>query len=520
VSQLVHRAGTRGAAPPGRFARAGSVATLAAVILGSGMTVAQASVDPGLGYDPVADKGSLYNVSEVIGAHDAYRAGYTGKGVGVALIDTGVSSVAGLTSGNVVNGPDLSFESQNPSLAHLDGFGHGTHLASIIAGRDAAGAPSSYTTASRFNGIAPDSTLVNVKVGASDGAVDVTQVIAGIDWVVEHAHDPGLNIRVINLSYGTDSTQSSTVDPLAFAVENAWKHGIVVVAAGGNDGQADKTLADPAYDPHVVAVGAMDDNGTVTSGDDTVPEWSTRGNTLRHVDVVAPGVSLLGLYNPAGTEDQANPQSRVGDRFIRASGTSQAAAVVSGEAALILQQSPWMTPDQVKAAVMGTAHGLLSTLPIFGGSGVVDLRTILRNPLGTVLSTAGGLLNGLLSYGWGNGTGSLEAARGSANVSDGTTTLTGEVDLFGNAWNGAAWARATSYAQVWVGGQWRGEQLTGNAWQNGAWPTTAWSGTDWGGLSWSSDYWSAQTWRAQTWRAQTWRAEDWSAQTWRSENWS
>jgi serine protease AprX len=264
----------------------------------------------------------------------------------------------------------------------------------------------------------------------------------------------------------------------------------------------------------------MDDGGTITSSDDTVPEWSTRGNTLRHVDVVAPGVSVLGLYNPAGTEDQANPQARVGDRFIRASGTSQAAAVVSGEAALILQQSPWMTPDQVKAAVMGTAHNLLSTLSIFGGSGLVDLRSILRNPLGTVLNTVGGLLNGILSYGWGNGTGSLEAARGSAHVSNGTMTLTGERDLFGNAWNGAVWARATKYSQVWVGGQWRGEQLTGNGWQNGAWPTTTWSGTDWGGLSWRSDYWSAQTWRAQTWRAQTWRADDWSAPTWRSENWS
>ena len=514
------RKGSRGTAPTRKFVRASAVIALAGVILGSGMTVAEASVDAGLGYDPVADKGSLYNIAEVIGAHDAYRAGYTGKGVGVALIDTGVSPVAGLTSGNVVNGPDLSFESQDPSLAHVDGFGHGTHLASIIAGRDVAGSPSSYTSTTRFNGIAPDSTLVSVKVGASDGAVDVTQVIAGIDWVVEHARDPGMNIRVVNLSYGTDSTQSSLVDPLAFAVENAWKHGIVVVASGGNDGETDKTLANPASDPHVLAVGALDDNGTVTSSDDTVPEWSTRGNTIRHVDVVAPGVSVLGLYNPDGTEDQANPQSRIGDRFIRASGTSQAAAVVSGEAALILQQSPWMTPDQVKAAIMGTAHGLLSTLPIFGGSGLVDLRTVLRNPLGTVLNTVGGLVNGLLSYGWGNGSGSLETARGSAHVTNGTTSLTGEVDLFGNAWNGTAWARATSAGSVWVGGQWRGEQLTGNAWQGGAWPITAWAGTDWGGLSWSADYWSAQTWRAQTWRAQTWRSDDWSAQTWRSGKWS
>src|SRR3954468_1587148 len=286
--------------------RLGTGAALTAVVLGSGLTVAHAAVDPALGYDAVADKGSLSNIAEVVGAHDAYRKGLTGKGVGVALIDTGVAAVPGLTSGNVVNGPDLSFDSQVPGLAHLDGFGHGTHLASIIAGRDAAGTPSSYLDATRFDGIAPDATLVNVKVGATDGAVDVTQVIAGIDWVVEHGQDNGLNIRVINLAYGTDSTQASTVDPLAYAVENAWKHGIVVVVAGGNDGESTKTLADPARDPHVLAVGAMDDAGTVSPSDDTVPDWSTRGTTSRHVDVVAPGVSVLGLRVPGGTCDSEN----------------------------------------------------------------------------------------------------------------------------------------------------------------------------------------------------------------------
>ena len=134
-------------------------------------------------------------------------------------------------------------------MAHLDGFGHGTHLASIIAGRDAAGTPSSYLDPARFTGIAPDATLVNVKVGASNGAVDVTQVIAGIDWVVEHAQDAGLNIRVINLSYGTDSVQGSSVDPLAYAVENAWKHGIVVVVAGGNDGDVQQDPGQPGLRP-------------------------------------------------------------------------------------------------------------------------------------------------------------------------------------------------------------------------------------------------------------------------------
>jgi serine protease AprX len=480
----------------------------AAVVLGAG----PAHAATGLGYDAVADKGSLYNIAEVLGAHASYAAGYTGKGVGVALIDTGVTPVQGLTSGNVVNGPDLSFDSQDPAAAHVDGFGHGTHLASIIAGRDVAGTPASYGSATRFNGVAPDSTLVNVKVGASNGAVDVTQVIAGIDWVVEHADDKGLNIRVINLSYGTDSVQSSSVDPLAYAVENAWKHGIVVVVSGGNEGDVTKTLANPASDPFVLAVGAMDDAGTVSRADDTVPSWSTRGTDARHVDVVAPGVSVLGLRNPGGYADVNNPQARVGDRFARASGTSQAAAVVSGEVALLLQQYPMLTPDQVKWLVTQSASGVTASSTKMRGAGLVDVTKALKLPkLGAVLSA--------LLPAWGRGTGSLEASRGSSHVSNGTTELTGEVDIFGQPWNGTTWARSTANASAWADGQWRGQTWSGARWSGATWPTVQWSRSDWTGVSYGSDQWSARTWRDESWSARTWRDDTWSARTWRSEEW-
>jgi serine protease AprX len=497
-----------------------AVSTLGALLAGSGLGVAHADVNPALGYDAVADKGSLYNIAEVVGAHDAYRKGLTGKGVGVALIDTGVAPVPGLTSGNVVNGPDLSFDSQLPGMAHLDAFGHGTHMASIIAGRDAAGTPSSYLEPGRFTGIAPDATLVNVKVGASNGAVDVTQVIAAIDWVVEHAKDPGMNIRVLTLAYGTDSAQSSLVDPLAYAVENAWRKGIVVVAAGGNDGEPDKTLANPAYDPHVLAVGAMDSAGTVTASDDTVPDWSTRGTDARHVDVVAPGVSVLGLRVPGGVADSKNPQARVGDRFARASGTSQATAVAAAEAALILQKYPWLAPDQVKQLMTTTASGIVSTLPIFGGSGLVNLRSVLTNPVDALLGTVGGLLDSLGGLRWGSGTGSLEKARGTFHVGADATELRGEVDIFGRAWSGYTWARQTSGGTVWNYGAWRGQRMTGDGWQDRSWPTAVWPATDWTGASWTSDGWSAQTWRDGSWTAQTWRDDSWSAQTWRDDGWS
>ena len=128
-------------APRARWAgtRLSAVVAASAMLVGVGVGTAHAEVSATLGYDAQTDKGSLHNIAGVVGALDAYRAGYTGRGVGVALIDTGVTQVAGLNTGNVVNGPDLSFDSQDPATAHVDGFGHGTHMASIIAGRDAAG---------------------------------------------------------------------------------------------------------------------------------------------------------------------------------------------------------------------------------------------------------------------------------------------------------------------------------------------------------------------------------------------
>ena len=154
-------------------------------------------------------------------------------------------------------------------------------MASIIAGNDG--------TKRGFRGVAPGAHIVNVKVGATDGTVDVSQVIAAIDWTVQHRNDPGLNIRVISLSYGTDSLQDYQIDPLTTAVESAWRNGIVVVVSGGNGGTSHPSLTDPATDPYVLAVGAADISGTANKRDDRVADFSSRGNATRSVDVVAPG---------------------------------------------------------------------------------------------------------------------------------------------------------------------------------------------------------------------------------------
>jgi serine protease AprX len=194
---------------------------------------------------PTTDAGSLYSTTVATGAQGYWKAGFTGKGIDVAVVDTGTAPVPGLaTAGKLVNGPDLSFESQAPNLRYLDSYGHGTHMAGIIAGRAGAAVSGKYAgDSTNFLGMAPDARIVSVKVADAMGAADVSQVIAAIDWVVQHKNAGGLNIRVLNLSFGTNTSHPSTIDPLCHAVEQAWRKGITVVAATGNGG----LLHDPGW---------------------------------------------------------------------------------------------------------------------------------------------------------------------------------------------------------------------------------------------------------------------------------
>ncbi len=469
------------------------------------------SMDPDLGYDPAADSGALPWINQLLGVDDVHASGITGAGVDVALVDSGTSPVAGLNSGNVINGPDLSFESQHADVRHLDTFGHGTHMASIIAGRDAAGTPASYADASKFTGVAPDARIISLKVAASDGSADVSQVIAAIDWVTQHAHTDGLNIRVLNLSYGTDSVQSYLLDPLSYAVEQAWKHGIVVMVAAGNDGTNRAELANPATDPYVVAVGADDPNGTLATGDDTVPAFAQRGTTARRVDVIAPGVHVLGLRDPNSYVDQNNPAGRVGTRFIRGSGTSQATAVASGVAALIAQKYPTATPDQVKYLLRSSADALPAAPDLWEGLGVLDAAAaVAGNPSAAPVQ----------SFAAAGGEGTLEGARGSSHVWLDDVSLTGEVDIFGQHWGGAATTGGMSGGLAWSGGRFNGRDWTGTDWATGGgWAAATWTAADWTGSPWSSRTWVSRTWVDNSWDSRTWVDNSWSSRTWVSRTW-
>jgi serine protease AprX len=464
---------------------------------------------------------AMADLEQAIGARDLWSAGITGAGVDVAVIDTGVVPVDGLAgSGTIVNGPDLSFDQQAGAPPYLDTFGHGTHVASIIAGRDGAIPGGAIPGTGDFAGIAPDARIISLKVGSAGGEADISQVIAAIDWVVGHKDQNGLHIRVLNLSFGTDAVQDYQVDPLAYAAEVAWRRGIVVVTAAGNAGESRARLADPAVDPYVLAVGAADLHGTLDTTDDTVPAWSSPGDAARAPDLVAPGVAVPGLRDPGSILDLSLP-SASGSRFIRGSGTSQAAAVVSGAVALLLQGRPGLKPDQVKALLTNTARPLAAADPLAQGAGLID-----------VLAASRASVPGDAPQRWphSSGTGSLDAARGSAVVQVSGTVLQGERDIFGMAWGGARWAQETYEGDTWHGGRWNGHVWAGNGpsdsssgvngWQTVPWAGLSWSGLSWSGLSWSGLSWSGLSWSGLSWSGLSWSGLSWSGLSWSGLSWS
>jgi serine protease AprX len=501
-----------------RWVRQGAIAAIAAstaLSVGVAMTPATAATiapttKSATGPDWLypASAMTVADVAKAIRADVAYKAGYTGKGVGVALIDTGVLPVDGLTSGNVVNGPDLSLESQVPGLQHKDTYGHGTHLAGIIAGRD-------NTTGTGFRGIAPDAKLTSIKVGAANGSVDVTQVMAAIDWTVKHRNDDPANpIRVINLSYGTDGIQQTGIDPLVAAVDNAFKAGILVVVAGGNNGVTGK-LTNPAISQSALLVGSADSMGTTNPIDDVISDFTSQVVVNRGVSMTAPGRSIVSLRAPGGFADANYPTARVGDRFFKGSGSSQAAAVTSGAAALIAQKFPTATPAQLSAAIMfGTSPWVRSTVT-GRGTGVLNVENVIAKTS----------LTATLQVATSNGTGTLQGARGTSAVtfSNDTQTLTGERDLFG-PFDVAAWYKASVAGTSWSGGTWMGHGWTGDTMGatldgQATWTGRTWSGRTWSGRTWSDVAWADAAWSGRTWSSSLFNGRTWSGAAWQAGGW-
>jgi serine protease AprX len=453
---------------------------------------------------------TLADVRKIVGADTGTAATLTGQGVGVALIDTGVAPVAGLPAAQVVNGPDLSFESQSASLRYLDTYGHGTHMAGIIVGND---------TATGTKGLAPKVKLTSLKLGTSNGAVDVSQTLAAIDWVVAHRNDDPANpIRVINLSYGTGGNPSPLTDPVAYAVQNAWDNGIVVVAATGNNGNA-KMLTNPAVHADTIAVGATSTKGTVASTDDDLATFTNAQLPAvgKAPDLLAPGESVVSLRDTGSNIDQSYPAARVGTTLFRGSGSSQATAVTSAAVALLLQYKPSLTPDQVKSYLRASRNQPRA------GSLAASYETGYLNVNNAITKINAGPAAPPWDQMWSDGTGLLEGARGTSHVTANGTQLKGERSIFGT-FNSVTWAAKSAAKTAWVGGVWMGWRFAGDGWTGTSWASktwaaatwtgTAWNGTTWTDPDWAGHYWSGHYWSSVVWSGHYWSTDDWSTVRW------
>ena len=419
------------------------------------------------GPDSHAGAGEL--AAKLLGG-DAGKAG-TGAHVNVALLDTGVSDTAALSraSGRITDGVDVShLAAGGPALTsgHFeDGYGHGTFLASLIAGGKVPG------SGGVGLGVAPAARIVVVKVADDQGNTSLSQVLAGLDWVASHAQA----IDVVNLALAVDRPTAPAygADPLTAAVEHVRAAGVVVVAAAGNKAGE---VGDPGLDPQALTVGAAD----LRRARPQVAPFSGSGVVagVTKPDVVAPGVHTLGMINPSSQIAADHPEGWARHGLFKGSGTSEATAVTSGVVAAYLSRHPHATPLQVKAAVREDAVPMSDRR---AGAGLVQMTDSVVDPA--------------------------------------TPASAGEGDFTPATWNANAWNGLPGW-QTQLESMWSGPAWDAVTWSAVTWSAVSWSSSQWSAVSWSAVSWSAVSWSAVSWSAVSWSAVSWSAVSWSAVSWS
>ena len=387
--------------------------------------------------DSFVDGSNQVNVyNQVIGATNLWNTTnkLQGKDVTVAVVDSGIYKTKDLSGRVKLN---VNF---NPSYHDgSDRYGHGTFVAAIIAGNG-------NQSNGKYIGVAPKTTLLNVRIADDQGMMYESDVIDSLQWI--YTNKDKYHIRVVNLSLNSTIAQSYHTSPLDAAVEVLWFDGIVVVASAGNNGNS--TLYPPANDPFVITVGATDDKGTFNKNDDTVATFSAFGTTesgFTKPDLVAPGRMIVGLLpqNDKLSMSMSHSSNRVDSTYFKMSGTSVSAPMVSGAVAILLQDEPTLTPDQVKNRLMATANKAWTGYdPASAGAGYLDIYSAVYSTT-TASANTGILPSQLLT------TGSNPIAWNSVN------------------WNSVNWNSVN--------------------WNSVNWNSVNWNSVNWNSVNWNSDYW-------------------------------
>jgi serine protease AprX len=426
----------------------------------------------------------------------------------VALVDTGVAST-----------PDLAGRLQHISISggEGDGYGHGTFLAGLIAG----GGQQSNGT---YRGIAPAAQILDVKVAGADGTTSLSTVLRGLQAVADQPDDR--RPQVLNLSLSSASPLPYQVDPLNQALRALWYRGVTVVVAAGNDGPEAGTITSPGNDPTLLTIGGLDEHGSAAHVDDSVADWSSRGRTAQNVakpDVVAPGAHLVGLRAAGSVIDTAHPGSRVGEAYFRGSGTSMAAAVVSGAIAGLLTEAPDLQPDQVKLLLENSAYRAVGLQKKDGaGFGGVDLAAALEvvssgqapSPKSPA-STAPGPQAGWMALSDAVARGDREAAQRAWQA------LTPAARSWAaRSWAGLDTAARSWAARSWAARSWADADTTSEQWAARSWAARSWAGEAWVARSWADSEWLARSWAARSWAGDDWAARSWATNTWSARSWA
>jgi len=359
-----------------------------------------------------------------------------GEGVTVAVVDSGIADHIDFQTeqgSRLIASVNFSSYSSNAN----DDSGHGTHVAGIIGG-------DSRMTDGETMGVAPRVNLINVKVSNGQGMSLMSDVLSALEWI--YNNKDVYNIRVVNLSFNSTVPEPYHVSPLSAAVELLWFNGIVVVVSAGNNGTGIEpvTVFPPANDPFVITVGAADQMTTLGIQDDHVAFFSAYGTTedgFIKPDIVAPGRNITSAFpGPDARLSVDHPTHFVTPNYFRMSGTSMAAPVVTGAVALLIQNEPYLTPDQVKYRLMATANTNWQGYdPAKAGAGYLDAYNAIFSP--TTDSSNYGLLASELLW------------NGEDQISWGTVT-----------WNSVSWNSVS-------------------------WNSVSWNSVSWNSVSWNSTFW-------------------------------
>jgi len=387
----------------------------------------------------------------------------------IAVVDSGIDPAHTADFGNRVIG-QVNMVSAPSGNSPGDGYGHGTFVAGIAAGA----APS-------YAGVAPKANLLSVDVMNDQGMASVADVIHACDWIL--ANKSTYNIQVANFSLHSVNKASVLFDPLDQAVEKLWLNGVVVVAASGNyatDAQNTPSGVNfaPGNDPFVITVGATDIGSSIGTSDDSVAPWSAWGYTgdgFMKPDLGAPGRYMVGPVTAGGVLAQQRPDHVVAPGYMQLSGTSFAAPVVAGAAAMIRAQHPTWTPDQVKGALMVTATPEPNVIKGALGVGEVDIvKSRTFNKL-TIPNPNAGLDQFL------------------AKATDGSVVF-----------NAAAWQSAAETNAAWDSAAWSSAAWSDAAWSSAAWSDAAWSDAAWASVAYGTAAWSDAAWSDAAWSDAAW----------------